>query len=334
MQRQHHLPTLYAGMSSGPAGPNAAAGSITDVLTFFCSWCGPRPVRWAVPVTCVPEMENSGKCLSVLISLGNHTVTLHQNVTFTHVHIHTVDLVFLLCRGNWEVKGQLVTPYKAGLSCTLCTSSMSGCFRLWDHIGGLCGELGRNMLSYTNSLCKTQLFIQHHCLLSEVPVNPCRMSCGQHGHLNFSSCKCECDPGFTGRLCQGTGCAQLTTLWSNQTLKHQHVCAAWLTSLFRSYISAAGLLRLFYPRTVGFHCPICVFLCVSGVRCRVQCAHGRFREEECSCICHEGYGGPACTGLFLCFLHCCGTSRQVRVQEYSFRFSSFFKSPTCISFSK
>ncbi|KAF3832579.1 hypothetical protein F7725_026244 [Dissostichus mawsoni] len=70
--------------------------------------------------------------------------------------------------GNWEVNGQLVTPYKTGLYCSLCTSSMSGCFRLWDHI----------------------------------PKNPCRMSCGQHGHLNISSCKCTCDRGFTGRLCQ------------------------------------------------------------------------------------------------------------------------------------
>ncbi|XP_075881869.1 C-type lectin domain family 18 member A-like [Nelusetta ayraudi] len=76
--------------------------------------------------------------------------------------------------GNWEVKGQLVTPYKAGQYCSLCTSSMSGCFRLWDHIGGLC----------------------------EVPRNPCRMSCGRHGHLNISTCKCKCEPGFAGRLCQ------------------------------------------------------------------------------------------------------------------------------------
>ncbi|XP_075966310.1 C-type lectin domain family 18 member A-like [Anarhichas minor] len=76
--------------------------------------------------------------------------------------------------GNWEVNGWLVMPYKTGLYCSLCTSSMSGCFRLWDHVGGLC----------------------------EIPRNPCRMSCGQHGHLNISSCKCTCDPGFTGRLCQ------------------------------------------------------------------------------------------------------------------------------------
>ncbi|KAM3625921.1 uncharacterized protein V6R79_019824 [Siganus canaliculatus] len=76
--------------------------------------------------------------------------------------------------GNWEVNGQLVVPYKLGPYCSLCTSAMSGCFRLWDHVGGLC----------------------------EVPKNPCRMSCGRHGHLNISSCKCKCDPGFTGRLCQ------------------------------------------------------------------------------------------------------------------------------------
>ncbi|XP_045888785.1 C-type lectin domain family 18 member A-like isoform X1 [Micropterus dolomieu] len=81
--------------------------------------------------------------------------------------------------GNWEVNGWLVMPYKKGVYCSLCTSSMSGCFRLWDHVGGLC------------------VFF-----LSEIPRNPCRMSCGQHGHLNISSCKCKCDPGFTGRLCQ------------------------------------------------------------------------------------------------------------------------------------
>ncbi|KAL2088497.1 hypothetical protein ACEWY4_015396 [Coilia grayii] len=76
--------------------------------------------------------------------------------------------------GNWEVNGRSVVPYKAGVYCSFCTSLMSGCFRLWDHIGGLC----------------------------ETPRNPCRMSCGQHGHLNVSSCQCHCFPGFTGRFCQ------------------------------------------------------------------------------------------------------------------------------------
>ncbi|XP_033847788.2 C-type lectin domain family 18 member A-like [Periophthalmus magnuspinnatus] len=76
--------------------------------------------------------------------------------------------------GNWEVNGRLVRPYRTGQYCSLCTSSMSGCFKLWDHIGGLC----------------------------EVPKNPCRMNCGKNGHLNVSLCKCHCNPGFTGHFCQ------------------------------------------------------------------------------------------------------------------------------------
>ncbi|XP_041917704.1 C-type lectin domain family 18 member B-like isoform X2 [Alosa sapidissima] len=76
--------------------------------------------------------------------------------------------------GNWEVNGRPVVPYKAGVYCSLCTSDMSGCFRLWDHVGGLC----------------------------EIPQNPCRMNCGQRGRLNVSSCQCHCFPGFTGRFCQ------------------------------------------------------------------------------------------------------------------------------------
>ncbi|KAB5575171.1 hypothetical protein PHYPO_G00217800 [Pangasianodon hypophthalmus] len=76
--------------------------------------------------------------------------------------------------GNWEVNGREVMPYKSGVYCSLCTASMSGCFRLWDHVGGLC----------------------------ETPRNPCRMSCGQYGQLNVSSCQCQCNRGFTGRFCQ------------------------------------------------------------------------------------------------------------------------------------
>ncbi|XP_048825507.1 C-type lectin domain family 18 member A-like [Brienomyrus brachyistius] len=76
--------------------------------------------------------------------------------------------------GNWEANGMMVRPYKAGPYCSLCTSDMSGCFRLWDHVGGLC----------------------------ETPRNPCRMSCGQYGQLNASTCQCHCAAGFTGRFCQ------------------------------------------------------------------------------------------------------------------------------------
>uniref|UniRef100_A0A8C4YHQ1 EGF-like domain-containing protein n=1 Tax=Gopherus evgoodei TaxID=1825980 RepID=A0A8C4YHQ1_9SAUR len=104
--------------------------------------------------------------------------------------------------GNWEMNGKTIIPYKKGAWCSLCTSGCSGCFKSWDHSGGLC----------------------------EVPRNPCRMSCRNDGRLNMSTCHCDCLPGYTGRYCQ--------------------------------------------------------------VKCSIQCLHGRFREEECSCLCDIGYGGP------------------------------------------
>ncbi|XP_074864669.1 C-type lectin domain family 18 member A-like isoform X2 [Carettochelys insculpta] len=39
-------------------------------------------------------------------------------------------------------------------------------------------------------------------LCAEVPRNPCRMSCRNGGHLNLTSCRCRCPPGYTGRYCQ------------------------------------------------------------------------------------------------------------------------------------
>jgi len=47
-------------------------------------------------------------------------------------------------------------------------------------------------------------FAKLRAFLTEIPKNPCRISCGQNGRLNISSCKCKCDLGFTGRFCQGT----------------------------------------------------------------------------------------------------------------------------------
>ncbi|NWU10424.1 CL18A protein, partial [Cephalopterus ornatus] len=76
--------------------------------------------------------------------------------------------------GNWEVAGTPVLPYKQGPWCSLCTADLSGCFKSWDHGGGLC----------------------------EVPRNPCRMSCRNSGHLDMNSCQCACPPGYTGRYCQ------------------------------------------------------------------------------------------------------------------------------------
>ncbi|XP_041715784.1 C-type lectin domain family 18 member A isoform X2 [Coregonus clupeaformis] len=70
--------------------------------------------------------------------------------------------------GNWEVNGRLVVPYKAGFSCTLCTSSMSGCFRLWDHVGGLCVR--------------------------------CSVKC-VHGRYKEEECSCKCDVGYGGAEC-------------------------------------------------------------------------------------------------------------------------------------
>uniref|UniRef100_A0A8B9S6K1 EGF-like domain-containing protein n=1 Tax=Apteryx owenii TaxID=8824 RepID=A0A8B9S6K1_APTOW len=76
--------------------------------------------------------------------------------------------------GNWEMNGKTIVPYKKGAWCSLCTAGLSGCFKSWDHGGGLC----------------------------EVPRNPCRMTCRNSGHLNMSSCQCTCPPGYTGRYCQ------------------------------------------------------------------------------------------------------------------------------------
>lgn len=104
MQGQRHLPTLYAGVTRGPPGPNAAAGSINDVVTFLCSWCGPRPASWAAPVRCAPEKDDSGKCLSALISLGNHTFTpppakTSQSHMFTYTQCILSFLLLYLPQG-------------------------------------------------------------------------------------------------------------------------------------------------------------------------------------------------------------------------------------------
>lgn len=165
MQRQRHLPTLYAGMSSGPPGPNAAAGSVHDGLTFFCSWCGPRPVRWAAPARCAPEKEDSGKCLSALISLGNHTVPPSPTCPIrtrspTH-HIFGVFLPPLFAAGvtgRW--KGSWWRPTRRGFP------ALSA--RLPCPVAFVCGTISVGCAVSQDATCcdikaacaKSQLFIQ------------------------------------------------------------------------------------------------------------------------------------------------------------------------------
>lgn len=67
----------------------------------FCSWCGPPPDGWAVPVSCVQDKENSGKCSSALISLGNCTVYPQINTVLCNSqvfasHIHTLSDILLI----------------------------------------------------------------------------------------------------------------------------------------------------------------------------------------------------------------------------------------------
>ncbi|XP_073459990.1 C-type lectin domain family 18 member A-like [Aquarana catesbeiana] len=76
--------------------------------------------------------------------------------------------------GNWDIGGQIISPYQSGPWCSFCTATWSGCFKTWEQRGGLC----------------------------EVPRNPCRISCRNYGRLNTTNCQCHCAPGYTGRYCQ------------------------------------------------------------------------------------------------------------------------------------
>ncbi|NXA42815.1 CL18A protein, partial [Eudromia elegans] len=142
--------------------------------------------------------------------------------------------------GNWEMNGKPIVPYKKGAWCSLCTAGLSGCFKSWDHGGGLC----------------------------EVPRNPCRVACRNGGHLNVSSCQCACPHGYTGRYCQGERGGRA--------------------------VGAVG--------AVGAGADAAAR---PAVRCSVQCLHGRFRREECSCLCDAGYGGARCATRIQFPFHAC-----------------------------
>nr|XP_014348665.1 PREDICTED: C-type lectin domain family 18 member A-like [Latimeria chalumnae] len=89
--------------------------------------------------------------------------------------------------GNWEMNGQVIVPYKKGAWCTLCTSAMSGCFKSWDHVGGICGKV--EYLRFTHTVL---LF----------PSVRCSVQC-IHGRYKEEECSCQCHVGYGGAECRG-----------------------------------------------------------------------------------------------------------------------------------
>lgn len=205
------------------------------------------------------------------------------------------------------------------------------------------------------------------------------MSCRNGGHLNVSSCRCHCPPGYTGRYCQGErplGWTRTSRMLAarGRRVNGAHACArcvcrvsvvlggeqcmcvhGWLqhagqcrckVSAGRARLvpwvhawcsacvcmvsavhaslqcvhvccmcvhgpcSARGLLAVCacsssaHARSTraredgsGASCPMATSFCAfSPVRCSVRCLHGKFRQEECSCLCDAGYGGAECGG--------------------------------------
>ncbi|KAK7800728.1 hypothetical protein U0070_014901, partial [Myodes glareolus] len=138
------------------------------------------------------------------LGCGRHVCSVDQAAMETFVCAYSPG-------GNWDVNGKTIAPYKKGSWCSLCTASVSGCFKAWDHAGGLCGEClaifaswdSRSMRESACLTCWKEASSQNYLLFSpEVPRNPCRVSCRNHGYLNFSTCLCHCPPGYTGRYCQ------------------------------------------------------------------------------------------------------------------------------------
>lgn len=112
----------------------------------------------------------------------------------------------------------------------------------------------------------SQLFIQRQCLPSEVPMNPCRMSCGQHGRLNLSSCKCECEPGFTGRLCQG-----INRGWTGLENMNAYVELGWLHCLIVTVVLQGWCVCFDLCPT----CVVCFWSALQGSVCTRSFQRGR-----------------------------------------------------------
>ncbi|XP_041506170.1 C-type lectin domain family 18 member A-like isoform X3 [Microtus oregoni] len=95
------------------------------------------------------------------LGCGRHLCSVDQAVMETFVCAYSPG-------GNWDVNGKTIAPYKKGSWCSLCTASVSGCFKAWDHAGGLCVR--------------------------------CSVQC-VHGRFREEECSCICDVGYGGAQC-------------------------------------------------------------------------------------------------------------------------------------
>ncbi|XP_054390099.1 C-type lectin domain family 18 member A isoform X3 [Pongo abelii] len=162
----HYTQLVWATSSQLGCGRHLCSAGQAAIEAFVCAYSpGESPY--------LTQLPNSLAWLQELKGPGGQTAGPHHCLAQGQALPHPV-VPARPHRGNWEVNGKIIIPYKKGASCSLCTASVSGCFKAWDHAGGLC----------------------------EVPRNPCRMSCQNHGRLNISTCHCHCPPGYTGRYCQ------------------------------------------------------------------------------------------------------------------------------------
>ncbi|KAH0513249.1 C-type lectin domain family 18 member A [Microtus ochrogaster] len=95
------------------------------------------------------------------LGCGRHLCSVDQAAMETFVCAYSPG-------GNWDVNGKTIAPYKKGSWCSLCTASVSGCFKAWDHAGGLCVR--------------------------------CSVQC-VHGRFREEECSCICDVGYGGAQC-------------------------------------------------------------------------------------------------------------------------------------
>lgn len=145
-----------------------------------------------------------------------------------------------------------------------------------------------------------------------------------HGQCSACTCSASAAHACTGSVQCMHGCGQCSihsllgacthTMVQPVHASHHlnaHMCmagAAWAaqcSGAVRS-VSRAGVGR-------GCRAPLPAQAALSpAVRCSGQCLHGKFRKEECSCLCDVGYGGAECGSESAPGRHLRGHGRDLR----------------------